>query len=82
MLDASDAENIKIPVLVLPSQDEPADQVSKFEAALKGPKKVEAFPDQVHGWMAARGLPEGDEKAKKEYERGYSLTVQWFDKHL
>jgi len=80
LLDANDAEKIDTPFLILPSEDEPADQVAKFEAALKGPKKVEPFHDQVHGWMAARGL--GDEKATKEYERGYSEVVQWFDKYL
>ncbi|KAH8811633.1 dienelactone hydrolase family protein-like protein [Xylogone sp. PMI_703] len=80
MVDPKDAENISIPFLVLPSKDESKDDIAGFEAALKGPKKVEWFDDQVHGWMAARGLE--NEKGKQEYERGYKLVAEWFDKHL
>ncbi|RFU31155.1 hypothetical protein B7463_g5170, partial [Scytalidium lignicola] len=80
MLDPKDAENISIPFFVLPSKDESKEDVTNFEATLKGPKKVEWFPDQEHGWMAARGL--SDDKSKQEYERGYGLVAEWFDRHF
>jgi dienelactone hydrolase len=54
MVDPSEAENIKIPLCLLASKDEPADDVKKFEANLKGEKYVETFPDQIHGWSKFR----------------------------
>lgn len=81
MVDASEAENISIPLMLLASKDEPVDDVKKFEAALTGPKHVETFPDQIHGWMTARSDLE-DEKVKKEYERGYKTVLEFFGKHL
>ena len=81
MVDPAEAENITIPLALLASKDEPAEDVKKFEAKLKGEKHVEIFPDQVHGWMAARADLE-DAKVKKEYERGYSTLLGFFGKHL
>ena len=54
MVDPADAPKITIPIAVLPSKDEDKDAVSKFEQGLKVQNSVEWFPDQVHGWMAAR----------------------------
>jgi uncharacterized C2H2 Zn-finger protein len=42
---------------------------------------AEGFPNQVHGWMAARGDLE-QEKVKKEYERGYKMVLDFFHKHM
>ena len=81
MVDPSEAEGIKIPLCMLASKDEPAEDVKKFEANLKGEKHVEIFQDQIHGWMAARGDLD-DAKVKKEYERGYSTLLGFFGKHL
>ena len=53
-LEAKDAVGITIPLCVLPSQDEPADEVQKFSENLKTEKYIETFGDQVHGWMGAR----------------------------
>ncbi len=50
MVDPSDAENIKIPLCLLASKDEPKEDVEKFEKNLKGEKYVETFGDQIHGW--------------------------------
>jgi hypothetical protein len=49
MVDPSEAEGIKIPLAMLASGDEPADDVKKFEANLTGEKHVEIFGDQIHG---------------------------------
>lgn len=50
MVDPADAEKIKIPLCMLASGDEDAEDVKKFEAGLKGEKYVETFGDQIHGW--------------------------------
>lgn len=67
--------------MLLASKDEPAEDVKKFEAALKVEKHVETFPDQIHGWMTARSDLEV-EKNKAEYERGYKTALGFFGKHL
>lgn len=81
MVAPSDAPGVTIPFAMLPSGEEPKDDVEKWEKGLKVPHLVEWFPDQVHGFMAARGDLE-DEKVKKEYERGYKIVLDWFGKHL
>lgn len=57
MVDSNDAKGITIPLCMLASKDEDRDAVKKFEEALKVPKHVETFDDQIHGWMAARYVP-------------------------
>ncbi len=81
MVDPSEALDIKIPLCMLASKDEPAEDVKKFEANLKGEKLVEIFGDQIHGWMAARANLE-DERVVSEYERGYKTLLEFFGKHL
>lgn len=81
MVDPADAEKIKVPIMMLASQDEPADAVKQFGDALKVTKQIETFGDQVHGWMSARAEL-NDEKVKSEYERGYKLAVDFFNAHL
>ncbi|KAI1352702.1 alpha/beta-hydrolase [Xylaria sp. FL0043] len=81
MVDPKDAENIKIPLALLASKDENAGDVKKFEANLTGPKHVETFPDQIHGWMAARS-DLSDERVKNEYKRGYETVLNFLNEHL
>jgi hypothetical protein len=81
MVDPSEALDIKIPLCMLASKDEPAEDVKKFEANLKGEKHVEIFGDQIHGWMAARADLE-DKRVVSEYERGYKTLLEFFGKHL
>lgn len=81
MVDPSEAEDIDTPLCMLASKDEPAEDVKKFEAALKGPKHVEIFTDQIHGWMGARGDLKV-ERNKSEYERGYKTLIEFFTKYL
>lgn len=80
MVDAADAEKIKIPIAMLASKDEPAEDVKKFEAALTGPKHVEIFDDQIHGWMAARS-DLSDKRVQEEYTRGYKTVLTFFANH-
>ena len=54
MVDPNDAKGITVPLCMLASGDENKDAVKGFEEALTVPKYVETYPDQVHGWMAAR----------------------------
>ncbi len=81
MVDAKDAKGIKIPLCMLASGDEKAEDVKAFEEALTAEKHVETFGDQVHGWMAARGDLK-NERVKKEYERGYQTLLDFYHKHL
>ncbi|KAI1103216.1 Alpha/Beta hydrolase protein [Jackrogersella minutella] len=80
MVDPSDAAGIKVPLALLASKDEPPEDVKKFEAALTGPKLVETFADQIHGWMAARSDLE-DEHVKAEYIRGYETVLKFLSQH-
>lgn len=81
MVDAADADGIRIPFVLLASGDEPAADIKKFEDALAVPKHVETFADQIHGWMAARAdLSDG--RVREEYERGYKTLLGFFAKHF
>jgi hypothetical protein len=81
MLNPEEATRIKIPICMLASMDEPADDVKSFEANLTVPNHVEIFDDQIHGWMAARSNLD-DARVKSEYERGYKTLLEFFAKHL
>lgn len=81
MVDPKDAEGVNVPTALLASGDEPAEDVKKFEEALRVPKHVETFKDQIHGWMAARSNL-SDARVKEEYERGYKTLLTFFGQHL
>ena len=66
---------------VLGSEEEKSEDINAFGDALKVEKHVECFEDQLHGWMSARANLE-DERAKKEYERGYKTLLEFFGKHI
>jgi dienelactone hydrolase len=80
MVDPSEAAGIKVPLIMLASGEEPADKVKEFEDKLSGPKHVEIFGDQVHGWMAARA-DLSKERVKEEYTRGYKTVLEFFGKN-
>lgn len=65
MVDPEDAKKISIPFALLPSKDESKEDVEKWEKEVKPKHIVEWFPDQVHGWMAARSDLK-DSKVKSE----------------
>ncbi|KAB8336769.1 hypothetical protein FH972_021078 [Carpinus fangiana] len=81
MVDPADAPGVSIPFLMLPSKDEDEDAVSKWEAALKVPKKVQWFKNQIHGFMGARG-DLSDPAVVADYEKGYQAVLTWFNQHL
>ncbi|KAI0172876.1 Alpha/Beta hydrolase protein [Hypoxylon sp. FL1284] len=81
MVDPADASGIKVPLAMLASKDEPPADVEKFEANLTGPKHVEIFGDQIHGWMAARSDLE-DERVRSEYTRGYETVLKFLSQHV
>lgn len=54
MVDPSDAPGVSIPFAMLPSKDEDKEAVEKWQQGVKTKNIVEWFPDQVHGFMAAR----------------------------
>ncbi|RMZ76159.1 hypothetical protein DV738_g5121, partial [Chaetothyriales sp. CBS 135597] len=81
LYDLADAPKVKIPMLLLPSKDEPREDWEKYRDALTVPNKLVYFGDQIHGWMSARGDLK-DPAVKKDYERGYQLTVDFLAEHL
>lgn len=81
MVDPADAEGVTVPFVLLASKEEPGDAVQKFGDALQGPKHVESFKDQIHGWMAARS-DLSDSRVKEEYERGYRTVLEFFRKNF
>jgi dienelactone hydrolase len=81
MVDANDAPGITIPFAMLPSKDEPKDDVEKWQKAVKTKNVVEWFPNQVHGFMAARGDLK-DDAVKKDYEKAYQLLLNFFHEHM
>jgi dienelactone hydrolase len=81
MVDPNDAPNVTIPMLMIPSKDEDKSDVEKYEAALKVPKQVEWYHDQIHGFMAARGDLE-DDNVKSAYEKAYQTLLNFFHKQM
>jgi len=81
LLDPADADNVTVPMMVLPSGDEDVETVKEFEGRLKFGKYVETFGTMVHGWMASKADFE-DKKAYTEYLRGYELLSGFYAKHL
>ena len=81
MVDANDAAATTIPFAMLPSKDEPKEDVEKWQQNIKVKNIVEWFPDQIHGFMAARS-DLSDPNVKKEYERAYKLLLDFFHEHM
>ncbi|PGH11571.1 hypothetical protein AJ79_04829 [Helicocarpus griseus UAMH5409] len=81
MVDAKDALNITIPMAMLASKDEDANEVKAFENNLKVPHHIETWSTQIHGWMAARGDLE-KEDVRKEYENGYKTVLGFLNEHM
>jgi len=80
-VDAEDAAKTTVPMLMIGSKDESAEDIKKYEANLKVDKHVEINTTQIHGFMTARGNLE-DAETRKEYELGYETVLKFFAKHL
>lgn len=81
MVDPNDAPNVSIPIALLPSKDEDKEAVENYEKKLKVKNMVKWYPEQIHGFMAARGDLQ-DENVKKGYEDAYKTLVTWFHENL
>ncbi|KAJ5885508.1 hypothetical protein N7495_010018 [Penicillium taxi] len=82
-MDATDAEKLAVPHIVLASKDEPADAVAAYADIIAKGKGgiVETYPDMWHGWMGARSNLE-QESSRVEYTRGYEQLGNFFEKYL
>lgn len=81
MVDANDAPNITIPILLLPSKDEPKEDVEKWGKGLKVKNEIEWYPEQIHGFMAARGDLK-DQNVLKAYEQAYQKVLTFFHDNM
>ena len=81
MVDANDAPGITIPFLMLPSKDEPKDDVKAWQEKVQVKNEVEWYDNQIHGFMAARGDLK-DESVKKDYEKAYGKVLTWFHENM
>ena len=77
MVDANDAPGVTIPFLMLPSQGEEKKDVEAWQQNIKAKHQVTWFPEQVHGFMAARGNLE-DPSVVSAYETAYKAVLSWF----
>jgi len=78
MVDAKDAPNLTIPILVIPSSGEDKNDVAAYEKELKVKHEVDhRFEAEIHGFMAARSNLE-DPKQAAAYEKGYQKLLSWF----
>jgi len=80
-LDAGDGANVKIPMMLLSSEDESDEETKKYSDSLTVPKHCERFADQVHGFMSARADLK-DARVLEEYTRGYQLALSFFRAHV
>lgn len=81
MVDPNDAPGVTIPYAMLPSKDEDKAAVEGWQKGIKTKNVVEWFPNQVHGFMAARGDLK-DEAVKKDYEKAYQLLLNFFHENM
>ena len=75
------AEQISVPVLALCSKDEPESEYAAFKPVLKVENRFVHYPEMVHGWMSARG-DLSKEEVRRDFDRGYAIVLEWFQKHL
>ena len=74
MVDKNDAGGIKIPFAMMPSGDEPKDDVEAWEKEIKVKHVVRWYKEQIHGFAAARG-DLSDKKVKEAYEDAYQFVL-------
>lgn len=81
MVDEKDAPGITIPFAMLPSKDEPKEDVEKWQKAVKVHNIVQWWPNQVHGFMAARG-DLSDKAVEADYRKAYQLLLDFFHENM
>jgi len=82
MLSAGDADALKVPLGLFPTQDEPIEEYEKMIKAISdkpwASKNVyKVYPTQIHGFAAARG-DLTDPEVKAQYEDVYGRTATFF----
>jgi len=77
MVDANDASGVTIPYAMFPSKDEPKEDIEKWQANIKVKNVVRWWPNQIHGFMAARADLK-DEKVKEDYQKAYEELLSFF----
>ncbi|OTB01639.1 hypothetical protein M426DRAFT_265743 [Hypoxylon sp. CI-4A] len=80
MVDPTEADGIKVPFVLVASNEEPAGKIKEFESKLNVPHHVELFEDQLHGFMTARA-DLTDPRIKAEYGRAYKTILDFFSKN-
>ena len=81
MVDANDAPGVTIPFAMFPSKDEPKEDVEKWEKAVKVKSLVKWWPNQIHGFMAARSDLK-DPAVKEDYEKAYNALLNFFHENM
>lgn len=81
MVDPSDAPGVSIPYAMLPSKDEDKSAVEEWQSKVTTKNIVKWFPDQVHGFMAARGDLE-KESVKNDYVKAYQILLEFFHENM
>lgn len=84
MIDASEYEGYPVPHLSLWSKDEDTTTTQKIDEivdALKNGSVHKTYPNDIHGWMGARGNLSNPAEAKS-FEQGYTDVVEFFKKTL
>ncbi|CEL52172.1 putative AIM2 family protein C30D10,14 OS=Schizosaccharomyces pombe (strain 972 / ATCC 24843) GN=SPBC30D10.14 PE=3 SV=1 [Rhizoctonia solani AG-1 IB] len=82
MLDVKDANNLKVPLGIFPSKDEPLDEYEKIIKSISNKpfaskNAYKVYSNMNHGWAAARADLD-DPENKEEYEDVYGTTVTFF----
>ncbi|KAF2734326.1 alpha/beta-hydrolase [Polyplosphaeria fusca] len=85
-LAVDEVKAMKIPYVCLFSkdgEDGTVEEVKEYDEALRknGHENVIEHFGMQHGWMGARAKLE-EEEGKKEFERGYKLVADFFEKRL
>jgi len=86
MLSVDDTKDLKVPLGMYISKDEPKDQYDKIVEALSKKPRAEKNDSKVystmfHGWAAARADLKNEEN-KKEFEDVYGRLADFFNKTL
>ena len=88
-MDVEDFKKATIPQLILPSGNQPTDEVEAYKKeltvhsnkAVTTKSHIEVYDKMVHGWMAARAQL-AEEETRKGYERGYEKVVTFLGDNL
>ncbi|CCG81530.1 Dienelactone hydrolase family protein [Taphrina deformans PYCC 5710] len=85
MVDPADARAISNPIIVLPSKDEPAEDIKKFQDNLqddiKSKSVFKTYDTMHHGWAAARA-DLSDSENKKKFAEAYEDLANFFNKNV